>query len=46
MVKFLVIGTMVFITFALYACCILGGEADDREERWFDGRHDKQKSGD
>ena len=39
MVKFLVIGTMVFITFALYACCILGGEADDREERWFEKRN-------
>lgn len=36
MVKYLIIGTMVFITFVLYACCILGGEADDREERWFD----------
>lgn len=38
MVKYMIFGTMVFITILLYACCILGGEADDREERWFD-RH-------
>lgn len=44
--KILIIGTMLFVTFALYACCILGGEADDRSERWFYGRSDKQKSGD
>ena len=22
---------------------VAAGEADDREERWFDGRHNKQK---
>ena len=38
MVKYLIIGTMLFVTFALYACCIAAGEADRREERWFYGR--------
>lgn len=46
MVKILIFGLMVFIVLLVWAACIVGGEADDREERWFDGRHDKQKSGD
>lgn len=41
MVKYLIIGTMLFVTFALYACCILGGETDDREERWFESRSNR-----
>ena len=39
MVKYLIIGTMLFVTFALYACCILGGEADDREEEMLEERN-------
>ena len=44
--KFFVIGGMLFLVAMLYAACIMASRADDREERWFDGRHDKQKSGD
>jgi hypothetical protein len=39
MAKYLVIGTMVFITILLYGCCIAAGEADRREERWFEKRN-------
>lgn len=46
MVKWLIVGVALFLVAAMYAACILAGRADDREERWFDGRHDKQKSGD
>ena len=46
MVKILVLSLMVFAVLSAWAACIVAGEADDREERWFDGRHDKQKSGD
>ena len=46
MVKILILGLMVFVVLMIWAACIVAGEADDREERWFDGRHDKQKSGD
>ena len=38
MVKILVLGLMVFAVLSAWAACIVGGEADDREERWFDGR--------
>lgn len=32
----------------VFAMCMMiqAGQADDREERWFDGRHNKPKSGD
>ena len=32
--------------FGVFTMCamVAAGEADDREERWFDGRHDKQTS--
>jgi hypothetical protein len=43
MVKILVLSLMVFAVLSAWAACIVAGEADDREERWFDGRHDKQK---
>ena len=46
MVKILVLGLMVFAVLSAWAACIVAGEADDREERFFDGRSDKQKSGD
>ena len=46
MIKILIFGLMVFVVLMVWACCIIAGEADRREERWFDGRHDKQKSGD
>jgi hypothetical protein len=46
MVKYLIIGTMLFVTFALYACCVVGGDADKRSERWFYGRSDKSRKGD
>ena len=41
MVKYVIFGTVIFITLLMWACCIAAGEADDREERWFDGRPDK-----
>ena len=41
MVKILVLGLMMFAVLSAWAACIVAGEADDREERWFDGRHDK-----
>jgi len=46
MVKILVLSLMVFAVLSAWAACIIAGEADDREERWFDGRHDKSKKGD
>ena len=41
MVKILVLSLMVFAVLSAWAACIVAGEADDREERWFDGRSDK-----
>ena len=38
MVKWLIVGVALFLVAAMYAACILAGRADDREERWFDGR--------
>lgn len=32
-----------FIGVGIMCAMVAAGEADDREERWFDGRHDKQK---
>lgn len=46
MVKIIVLSLMVFAVLSAWAACIVAGEADDREERWFDGRHDKSKKGD
>ena len=46
MVKILVLGLMVFTVLMVWAACIVAGEADDREERWFDGRHDKSRKSD
>ena len=46
MVKILVLSLMVFAVLSAWAACIVAGEADDREERWFDGRHNKSKNGD
>ena len=46
MVKILVLSLMVFAVLSAWAACIIAGEADDREERWFDGRHDKSEKGD
>ena len=46
MIKILILGLMVLVVLMVWAACIVAGEADDREERWFDGRDDKQKSGD
>jgi hypothetical protein len=46
MVKILVLSLMVFAVLSAWAACIVAGQADDREERWFDGRHDKSKKGD
>lgn len=42
--RYAVIGVVILLSLAvtlLYAACVIGGEADDREERWFDGRSDK-----
>lgn len=36
--RYLVIGVAILLSLAvvlLYAACIVGGEADDREERWW-----------
>lgn len=41
MMKILIFGLMVFVVLMVWAVCIVAGEADDREERWFDGRSDK-----
>ena len=41
MAKYLMIGAAIFITILLYACCVAGGEADDREERWFASRSNR-----
>ena len=46
MVKWLIVGVALFLVAAMYAACIMAGRADDREERWFDGRHNKSKNGD
>ena len=46
MVKILVLSLMVFAVLSAWAACIVAGEADDREERWFDGRSDRTKKGD
>ena len=42
---------LVFMAGTFVGVCIMcamvsAGEADDREERWFDGRHNKSKKGD
>ena len=39
MVKYVILGAMVFITLLMYACCVVAGDADDREERWFEKRN-------
>ena len=42
--RYLVIGVAILLSLAvvlLYAACIVGSEADDREERWWNGRADK-----
>lgn len=39
--RYALIGFAVLLALAvtlLYAACIVGGEADDREERWWNGR--------
>ena len=39
--RYAVIGFAVLISLAvvlLYAACIVGSDADDREERWWNGR--------
>ena len=41
MVKYFMIGAAIFITILMYACCVAGGEADDREERWFESRSNR-----
>ena len=46
MVKILVLSLMVFAVLSAWAACIVAGEADDREERWFYGRSNKPKNGD
>lgn len=49
MAKFFMILFFIFcgldVAFIISAC-IAAGRADDREERWFYERSDKQKSGD
>lgn len=45
MVKILILGLMVFAVLSAWAACIVAGEADDREERWFDGRSDRKSKG-
>lgn len=42
---------LVFMAGAFIGVCIMcamvaAGEADDREERWFDGRPDRKSKGD
>jgi hypothetical protein len=42
--RYALIGFAMLLSLAvvlLYAACIVGSEADDREERWFYGRFDK-----
>ena len=39
--KAVIIGIVVFVTLLMYAACVAAGNADDREEEWFDGRSDK-----
>ena len=41
MVKILVLSLMVFAVLSAWAACIIAGEADDREERWFDDEFKK-----
>ena len=38
MVKIPVLSLMVFAVLSAWAACIVAGEADDREERWFCGK--------
>lgn len=45
MVKILVLSLMVFVVLSAWAACIVAGETDDREERWFDGRPDRKSKG-
>ena len=44
MIKILIFGLMIFVVLMVWACCIVAGQADDREERWFERRaeHDPQ----
>ena len=47
--RYALIGFAVLLALAvtlLYAACVVGGDADDREERWFDERPDKSRKGD
>ena len=46
MVKILVLSLMVFAVLSAWAACIVAGEADDREERWFNERSDRKTGGD
>lgn len=41
-------GCMIGGIFGVFTLCMMiqAGEADDREERWFDGRHNKSEKGD
>lgn len=39
MIKILILGLMVFTVLMVWAACIIAGEADDREERWFEKRN-------
>lgn len=41
--RYLAIGFAILLSLAvvlLYAACIVGGDADDREERWFRKKED------
>lgn len=43
--RYALIGFAMLLSLAivlLYAACVVAGEADDREERWWNGRSDKQ----
>lgn len=38
MIKILIFGLMVFVVLMVWAACIVAGETDRREERWFERR--------
>ena len=40
MIKILIFGLMVFVVLMVWAACIVGGEADDREEEMLRRKHD------
>ena len=36
MIKILIFGLMIFVVLMVWACCIIAGEADRREEKFWE----------